>query len=146
MAVTIIPINNPVFKIADTEAGLAAGDAYECQLTTASIIGTTPTNTVPATGCQGPTSTPGKAGWALSLAWLQDWTAPAGGLSKYAYDNETELKWFSLAIDNVGFPTVIAQGQAYVTPGQFGGVIGGPPAPATASWPILGKPAIAVPA
>ena len=48
---TVITLNNPTFKLSDTEAGLSAGTAYECQLTQA-VIAPQPTfNTIPATGC-----------------------------------------------------------------------------------------------
>ena len=143
---TVIPIVNPVFKVADTEAGLTAGDAYECQLTTAEIVGTPNMNDVPATGCAPATQSPGMTSWGLHLVWLQDWTAPGGGLSGYCYANETLEKWFSLAIDVVGNPTVVATGHGYVTPGNYGGPIGGAPATADVTWPMLEKPDIVTPA
>lgn len=143
---TVIPFNNPKLLVADTEAGLAAGDAYECQLTAAQIVGTPSFQVVPQTGCAPPGQVPGRSTWSLNLAWLQDWTADGGGLSKYSLDNATQAKWFSLAIDTVGFPTVVATGQAYVVPGQFGGPITGAPAAATANWPMLDEPDITVPA
>jgi hypothetical protein len=142
---TTIPIMNPVFKVADTEAGLTTGTAYECQLTSAQLVGTPASNTVPATGCAAASTIPSASSWALVLNWLQDWTAADGGLSMYAYEHETELVWFSLSLD--GTPgTAIATGQAYVAAGQFGGVFGGPPAPANATWPCPVKPTITVPA
>ena len=144
MALTLIPINAPIFKLADTEAGLAAGDAYECQLTSAEIASTPNMKDVPATGCAGASQVPGLSSWALNLAWLQDWTAPAGGLSGYAYENEAKSKWFSLTLDK-DVPEVVATGQCWVVSGSYGGPIGGDPAPATATWPCLTKPDITYP-
>lgn len=143
---TVIPIIDPILKVADTEAGLALGDAYECQLTSAVIVGSPNFNPIPATGCAPAAQTPGASSWQLDLAWLQDWTAPGGGLSFYAFDNDTAEVWFSLAIDSVGNPTVVATGHGYVTAGAYGGEIGGVPAAATATWPLLEKPDIVVPA
>lgn len=143
---TVIPIVAPVFKVADTEAGLTAGDAYECQLTTAEIIGTPNMNDIPATGCAPATQSPGLSSWGLHLVWLQDWTAPGGGLSGFSFDNETQEVWFSLAIDNVNNPTVVATGHGYVTAGNYGGAIGGAVSTADTTWPLLEKPDIVTPA
>jgi hypothetical protein len=142
---TVIPIIDPILKIADTEAGLALGTAYECQLTAATIVGSANFNDVPATGCAPKAQTPGASSWQLDLAWLQDWTAAGGGLSFYAFEHDTDEVWFSLAIDSSGFPTVVATGHGYVTAGAYGGEIGGVPAAATATWPLLDKPTIVVP-
>lgn len=143
---TVIPFNNPKLVLADTEAGLTAGDAWECQLTAAQIVGTPSFQAVPQTGCAPAGQVPGRSAWSLNLAWLQDWTAPGGGLSNWALTHETEETWFALSIDTVGFPTVVATGQAYVVAGGFGGPITGAPAAATANWPMLDKPTIVVPA
>ena len=144
---TVLTLNNPIFKVADNEAGLTAGEAYECQLTSAVITPVPVFNTVPATGCAPAAQSPGRTGFNLDLAWLQDWTAPGGGLSGYAWDNDTEAKWFSLAVDSVGAPTVVATGQAYVVAGGYGATFGdGSAAATTATWPCLDKPDIVTPA
>jgi hypothetical protein len=146
MARVAIPLNRPIFKLADTEAGLTSGTAYECQLTSAAITATSNFNTIPATGCAGASQSPGTTGWQLDLAWLQDWTAPAGGLSGFAYDNDTEPKWFSFTLDS-DVPTVLATGEVFVVAGSYGGEFGtGAVAPATATWPCLNKPDIVFPA
>lgn len=146
MARSVITINNPIFKLADTQAALGTGTAYECQLTSAAITPQPVFNTIPATGCAPATQSPGRTGFQLDLAWLQDWTATAGGLSGYAYDNDTEPKWFSLEVDSVDHPEVVATGQVYVVAGAYGGVFGdGSAAAATATWPCLDKPTIAKP-
>lgn len=146
MARHVITLNNPIFKLADSEAGLATGEAYECQLTSASITPQPVFNTIPATGCAPAAQSPGRTGFQLDLAWLQDWSAPAGGLSGYAYTHDTESKWFSLQLD-ASDATVVATGQVYVVAGAYGGTFGdGTPAAATATWPCLDKPDITLPA
>ena len=142
---TVITLNNPTFKLADTEAGLSAGTAYECQLTQAIIAPQPSFNTIPATGCAPATQSPGRTGFQLELAWLQDWTAAGGGLSGYAYENDGLSKWFELVPD-ASQPAVKATGQCYVVAGGFGGTMGdGSAAATTATWPCLDKPLIATP-
>ena len=144
---TIVTLNNPILKLADTEAGLTAGEAYECQLTSATITPTANFQTIPATGCAPAAQSPGKTSFQLDLAWLQDWTAPEGGLSGYAYTNDALPKWFELTLDSVSAPTVKASGQLYVVAGGYGGTFGdGTPAATAATWPCLDKPDIVTPA
>lgn len=144
---TALVLNNPIFKLADTEVGLTAGTAYECQLTSAAITPQPQMNTIPSTGCAPATQSPGRTQWQLDMAWLQDWSASGGGLSGYAYTNDTLPMWFSLALDSVGAPTVVATGQVYVVAGAYGGTFGdGSAAAATATWPCLDKPDITLPA
>lgn len=146
MARTVITLNRPILKLADDEASMATGDAYECQLTSATITANANFQAIPATGCAPAAQSPGASSWQLDLAWLQDWTAPAGGLSGYAYTNDTLPKFFSFTLDT-GDPTVVATGEVYVVAGAYGGVFGdGTPASATATWPALDKPDIALPA
>jgi hypothetical protein len=143
---SVITINNPVFKLADTEAALTGGTAYECQLTSASITPVPTSQTIPSTGCSPASTSPGRTGFTLDLAWLQDWTKPSGGLSGYAYLNDTELAWFSLQLDSDD-ATVLAKGQVFVVAGAYGGTFGdGSAAAAAATWPCLDKPVITVPA
>ena len=140
---TVIPLTNPIFKVAETEAGLTAGEAFECQLTSAAITAAPNFQTIPATGCAGASQSPGQTSWALDLAWLQDWTAAGGGLSNFAYEHDAQEVWFRLALDSVGAPTVVATGHAFATAGSFGGTFGdGSPAAATATWPCIDKPDI----
>jgi len=148
MARTLLILTNPTLELADDQAGLDTGTAFECQITSAAITPQPTSQTIPATGCAPATNSPGKTGYSLDLAWLQDWNAEDGGLSKYAYDNDTLPKWFRLTADKnaaVG-SEVVAEGQAYVVAGAFGGTFGdGSAAAATATWPCLDKPAITVP-
>lgn len=149
MARTLLILNNPTLVLADDEAGLALGEAFECQITSAAITPVPTTTTVPATGCAPATTSPGKTGYTLELAWLQDWNAPGGGLSNYAFVNDTLPKWFKLIADKNAAVAeqVVATGQAYVVAGALGGTFGdGSPAATTASWPMLDAPSITTPA
>jgi len=140
---TVITLINPTLVVADTQVGLDTGTAYECQLTSAALVPTPVSNTVPATGCAPASSVPGRSTWELQLAWLQDWSAAGGGLSNYAIEHETELVWYRLELETTG--AVAAEGQAYVVAGQYGGEFGGPPAAATANWPCADTPAFTTP-
>ena len=150
MARTLLILTNPTLMLADTEAGLTTGKAFECQITSAAITPQPTTQTIPATGCAPATNSPGKTGYQLDLAWLQDWNAPGGGLSNYAFANDTAPKWFKLVADKSVTPTtdqVVATGQAYVVAGALGGTFGdGSAAVSTAAWPMLDKPTIVTPA
>lgn len=147
MARTVITLNNPVIKFADTQAGLAAATAYECQVTEARITGAPNYNTVPSTGCEGASQSPGLTSYSLDIAWLQDWTEPGGGLSGWAFDNDATAQWFSFQLNSTD-ATVKAEGQVYVTAGSYGGVFGDGSAANvdTVSWPCIGKPDITKPA
>lgn len=146
MAVTTIVYTFPTFTVADTEAGLAAGDAYECQITAATLDPTVNFATIPATGCQGPSQSPSTAAWVLNLAWLQDWSAPGGGLSGYALENMMMRRWFKLVPDKNDV-TVSAIGEVWISPGAFGGTFGdGSAGAATAAWQVIGTPTFAMPA
>jgi hypothetical protein len=152
MARTVIVLNNPTIKLADTEAGLTSGTAFECQITSATLTASANYQTIPATGCAPQTQSPGKTSWSFDVAWLQDWTAaavvgppaiPAGGLSQYAFTNDGLPKWFEFVADNVGSPTTVATGQVYIAAGSYGGTFGdGSAAVATSSWPCVDTPDI----
>jgi len=148
MARTLLILTNPTLRVADTEAGLLTGEAFECQITSAVLTPQPTTQTIPATGCAPATQSPGKTGYNLDLAWLQDWNAPGGGLSGYAFQHDGDSKWFELVPDkNATTEKVTATGQAYVVAGGLGGTFGdGSAAATTATWPCLDKPTIDVPA
>lgn len=146
MSRTVITLVNPKLVIADTQAGLTTAPAFECQLTSAALVPTANTTAIPATGCAAASNVPGRSSWELQFAWLQDWTAAGGGLSMYSIEHETELVWYRFTLDNAGSPTTVAEGQAYVAAGQYGGEFGGPPAAASANWPCADTPAFTVPA
>jgi len=143
-APTVIVITDGSLKLADDEAGLVTGTAFECQVTEASINAVPNLETVPATFCSPEAQAPAATGYTLAVAWLQDWTAPSGGLSGYAYTHDTELKWFELKLDKDD-TTTVATGQVRLVAGAFGGAAG-IPLPATAEWPVQGKPDITMPA
>jgi hypothetical protein len=135
---------NPTLKVAATQAGLTAGNAYQCQVTSAVISTTAAFNTIPATGCAGASQSPGAPAFQLDIAWLQDWTAsPGGGLSGWAWTNKGLAMWVEIVPDPTGAPTVKAQAQCWIVAGQFGGTFGdGSAGPANATWPCLNAPTI----
>lgn len=147
MSRTVIVITNANLKIAATQGGLATAPDFQCQISSAAVNANANTQTVPATFCAGESQAPGQTGWELALTWLQDWTlvdVPVGpppvlGLSKYAFDNDTKLVWFSLSVNTMTTP--VCTGQAYVVAGSFGGDAG-VPLTASAVWPLLAKPTI----
>jgi len=143
-APTVILITDGSLKLADTEAGLDLGEAFECQVTEARIDVTPNLTTVPATFCAGESQAPAASGWVLAVAWLQDWTAPGGGLSGYAFTNDTVEKWFELKLDKDDTDAV-ATGQVRLVAGAYGGPAG-TPLPASAEWPLAAKPDIPLPA
>jgi hypothetical protein len=138
MSRTVITIVNAHLILADDELGLATGDDFQCQVSSAAVNAVANTQTVPATFCEAESSAPSATGWELALTWLQDWTI-AGGLSEYAFNNDTQLKWFSLSLDDTTAPLVT--GQCYVVAGAYGGDAG-VPLTATATWPLGGKPTL----
>jgi hypothetical protein len=145
MARNVIPLNNPILKLADSEAALATGVAYECQITSAVINPQPVYNTIPSTGCAGASESPGITGWQIDVTWLQDW-GKTDSLSHYAYDNDTLPKWYSLTLDSIGMPGQAATGQAYISAGSYGGTFGDGSAPtSTAVWKCLDKPIVPAP-
>lgn len=140
---TVIVVTNATLLLADDEAGLATGTGYECQVTSAAINATPNLQSVPATFCAPASQIPAATGYELAITWLQDWTAPGGGLSKWAFDNDTLAKWFSLSLGPEEPP--LATGQVRVVAGSYGGDAG-VPLTATQTWPMVNKPTITAPA
>jgi len=143
-APTVIVITDGSLVLADDEAGLTTGVGFECQVTEAAINAVPNLETVPATFCSPEAQAPAATGYTLAVAWLQDWTAPGGGLSGYTFTHDTEQKWFELKLDKDDVSPV-ATGQVRLVAGAFGGAAG-IPLPATAEWPLAGKPDITMPA
>lgn len=139
----VITVTNGSLKLADTQAGLATGTAFECQVTTCSLEASANTAEVPATFCSPTFSTAGLSSFAMSISWIQDWRAAAGGLSGYAYTHDAQVKWFELKLDKTD-TTPVATGQVTVVAGAFGGEAGSPLVTST-SWPVVGKPTITLP-
>ena len=140
---SVIVITDGSLKLADSQAGLTTGTAFECQVIEAAVNATPNMQTVPATWCAGESQSAGATGWELAVTWLQDWRSPTGGLSGYAYTNDAQAKWFELKLDKDD-TTPVATGQAYVVAGAFGGAAG-VPAQASATWPCLAKPSVTLP-
>ena len=142
MAREALILNNPTVVLAATQAGLDAGDAFECQITSAVLTPTPVYQTIPSTGCEGASQSPGRTGWGFVVAWLQDW-GNADGLSRYALANDTVRTWYRFVADDVQYPDLQAEGEVYMSAGAYGGTFGdGSAAPATATWPCLSAPAV----
>lgn len=141
---TVIVITNATLKLADDAATIGTGgEDFSCQVTSAAINANANLQTVPATFCAGESQAPAATGYELAITWLQDWTASGGGLSMYAFDNDTLTKAFSLTL--VGATEPIATGSLRIVAGSFGGDAA-TPLTATQTWPIIGKPSITAPA
>lgn len=142
---TVIVITNAQLLLGDTSAdvipptGTGSGENFSCQVTDAAINATPNLQKVPATFCVAESQVPAATGYELAITWLQDWTAAAGGLSMYAFDNDTLAKYFSLCL--VGTADPIASGQVRIVAGAFGGTAA-TPLTAQAVWPVIGKPTI----
>lgn len=138
--------NKPTVKLATTEAGLTAGAAVECAITSAMLEPQPVYATIPATGCAGATQSPGLTGYNLVLNWLQDWKKPADeSLSQFAWANDGLPVWVEMLPDKDD-PTVSMTGQFFATSGGFGATFGdGSAAATTATWPAVSKPEIVAP-
>ena len=146
MARTAMVWTRPIVKVATTEAGLAAGTAVECQLTTAVLSVSNSPNTIPATGCSGPTSSPGMSQYALQLNWLQDWPIDTG-LSRFAWDNDAMPVWVEIIPNKADATGSVMTGEFYCLSGGYGGTFGDGSA-ATADpppWAAVAKPDIGDP-
>jgi hypothetical protein len=142
---TVIIIKDAVLKLGATAADVGeagTGTSFECQTTSAAINATPNLQTVPATFCAPASQAPAATGFELAITWLQDWTAPGGGLSKWAFDHDTEAMYFSLSLDPTTPP--LATGQVRIVAGAYGGDAG-VPLTTTATWPCPVKPTIDAP-
>jgi hypothetical protein len=140
---TVMNIKDAEVRFADDEASLTTtATEFQCVVTSAAITTSPSMQTVPATGCTGESQSPAASSFALTLGWLQDWAAADGGLSKYAWDHDTELKWFSLSPKKTGL--VIATGRIYVVAGPFLGDFGTVLVATGITWPCFDKPDITI--
>src|SRR4029079_3680589 len=114
--------------------------AYECQITSAVISAEVAFTTIPASGCEGATQSPGAPSYVLTLDWLQDWSAPGGGLSQWAESHAGQPAWVELT-PNTADAATKATGPVTVSPGDFGGTFGdGSPGLAGApTWPFTAR-------
>jgi len=142
-APTVIVITDATLMLGDTAPdvvpGTGTGEDFSCQVTSASVNSVPNLSDVPATFCAPASQAPAATGYELAVTWLQDWTASGGGLSQYAFDNDTEQKFFSLTL--VGTTAPIIQGELRLVAGAFGGDAG-TPLTTDAVWPVIGKPTI----
>lgn len=140
----LINIKNASVRFADTEAGLASAPDFTCQVTSAAVTAAPNLATVPATFCAGQSQAPGATSWSLVVTWLQDWSAdPAVSMSRYMYENDAELRWFSIEPVDVGLADVPgATGQCWIVAGAYLGDAGANLV-ATATCPLPAKPTIA---
>lgn len=137
MPQVLLNLNDPIIKIADDATGLATGLAIECQMTAATLTSTPNLTDVPKSGCYPPTQLVGDPTYALDVAWIQDWTDPAG-ISRMAHAFNGERHFVSFLLDADDAATAVTA-EVTVAEGQYGGTFGGL-AVATATWPISGTP------
>ena len=131
-------------KFADTEAALAASPEYQCQVTHASVDPTLAYNTTPATGCTGEQQQlKVPVPWTLNLTWLQDWTAPGGGLANYANENAGQIKFFEYS--PTSDPTLKVAGSVEVAPVGFAGDMGTVSLAGPVAWAVQGQPVFTTP-
>lgn len=142
-----IVINAPKVTLATTQAGLSTGQAAECQIMSAVLTPQPTLNTLPATGCAGPSQSAGISGWTLDLTWLEDWNRTvATSLSQFAFANDGKVVWYKFELDTIGMSGGSATGSAYCVTGGYGGTFGdGTPAQTSATWPCVDKPTIVPP-
>jgi hypothetical protein len=132
------PNNSGTIEIA--LAGVTPLVAYNQQVTNLRVVADPQQNAVPGTyGPDGaPRDIPGQSKWHAEISYLQDWSAAAGSLSQFAFDNDGELADFSFVPDVDGAPTL--SGQVYLVSGEYGGPAGEAWQVTTLSWPCNGKP------
>jgi hypothetical protein len=135
---TVIVITNATLQLAD-DAAMTTPDDFSCQVSSAAINSTPNLQSVPATFCAAASQAPAATGYELAITWLQDWTASGGGLSFYAYENDTLTKYFSLTLNDQIAPA--ATGQVRIVAGSFGGDAA-TPLTSQVVWPCIGKPDI----
>jgi hypothetical protein len=139
----VIVVTDGVLKLADDAAGLATGESFECQVSSAAINAAPNLQSVPATFCAPASQVPAATSFELAITWLQDWTSAGGGLSMYAFDNDTLTKAFSLSLTADTEP--VATGLVRIVAGSYGGDAG-TPLTTSVTWPLVNKPTITAPA
>jgi hypothetical protein len=111
-------------RLAATQAGLAAGNAINDQVTAFKVVPVANKSTIPATFGAPASESAGASSWTIEIAYLQDW-GKANSMSEYLLDNDAELLWFRF--DPSGSTEPGFEGQVYVTAGAYGG-------PADQNW------------
>jgi hypothetical protein len=144
MTVTRLIPQGGTIKFADTSAAITAAPDYMCQVNHASADPVLAYNTTPATGCAGEVQqlkTP--VPWQLTLQWLQDWGAAAGGLAGYANMNAGQVKYFEYV--PTASSTLKVAGQVEIAPVSFAGDMGVVAIAGPVSWSIIGPPTFTLP-
>jgi len=140
----LIP-ENITIKFADDAATLTTAPDYKCQVTHASVDPTLAYNTTPATGCSGEVQQlKVPIPWVLNLTWLQDWSAPGGGLANYANVNAGKIKFFEYSPTSDA--TLKVSGTVEVAPVGFAGDMGVVSLAGPVAWQVQGQPTFATPA
>lgn len=111
---------------------------FECQVTSAAVSMTPNPVTVPATGCEGPSTRQAAPTYTLNVSYLQDW-GQTESLSQFLFDNQLEDALFELTLG--ADPIPVASGTCQLVPGDYGGDFANPLV-ATAAMGITGTPTI----
>jgi hypothetical protein len=105
-------------------ATIADYTEFSCQVTTAELTASPniSTETIPATGCEAAETVPivGTTSYTLNLGYLQDANV-AAGLSRFLYENDADLAYFFMGLDDDNPPKAI--GQVRLTSGAIGGTM-----------------------
>lgn len=146
MPVIILKPNDIELVFADTAAELESAPDYKCQVQNATVTPNPSFTTVPATGCQGQTQTLDlPVPETLDLTWLQDWSAPGGGLANYCRLNAGQVKFFRYVPDGA-IVGLTVEGQVELVPVALGGDMGVPSVAGPVSMAIQGSATVTVPA
>ncbi len=142
MPTNTIKLTNPKLTLATTQAGLATGGDFECQINSAVLAATGKSTTTAATGCRPEVQSAGKSSWAWTVTWLQDWQDP-DGLSVFTFNNDGLTVWYEFEPDPTLYAGLKFQGQCDIVAGAAGGNFGdGTEVNATATWPGKDKPTL----
>lgn len=118
--------------------------AYDCQTVSAKVTANASLQTVAATFCAPESQAPAATGYQLDITALEDWSAGATSFFAFAFENDTSLVYWELALDTGTTPIpddVVMHGTAYCVALGFGGDAG-TPLQDSVTWPIVGKPSI----
>ena len=134
----IVPSPDAVVKFTIPAGGAGTAVSFECQVTSGAVIATPTPLTVPATGCEGPSTRQAASSYTLNIAFLQDWGA-TDSLSQFLWDNQLEDADFELSVGATPIP--IATGVCQLVAGDYGGDFANP-LTAVADMGITGTPEI----
>src|SRR5436190_16796190 len=116
----VLNVKAATFKMAATQAALATGQAFSCQITNATVSAQPKLVTVPATMCAGESQSAAASGFQLDIGFLQDWNQVApNSLSRYLYDNDGKQVAFEITPTDPVMPKVT--GDCWAVAGDYGG-------------------------